>query len=100
LIPEGEKSDTFTGLALAPNEGRTLKGCEVFELEPISEKLMAFHRAHAVEYFRIAEAISSPRFSDYCIRELTKLLGSKDAATLVEAGRHSSQVWRCIRFRG
>lgn len=23
LIPEGEKPDTFTGLALAPDEGRT-----------------------------------------------------------------------------
>jgi hypothetical protein len=26
LIPEGEKPDTFTGLALAPYEGRTVKG--------------------------------------------------------------------------
>lgn len=28
LIRKGEKPDTFTGLALAPNEGRTLKGCK------------------------------------------------------------------------
>ena len=26
LIPEGEKPDTFTRLALAPNKGRTVKG--------------------------------------------------------------------------
>jgi hypothetical protein len=26
LIPEGEKPETFTGLALAPYEGRTWKG--------------------------------------------------------------------------
>ena len=28
LIPEGEKPDSFTGLALAPNEGRTWKGAQ------------------------------------------------------------------------
>lgn len=27
LIPEGEQPVTFTGVALAPYEGRTVKGC-------------------------------------------------------------------------
>lgn len=29
LIPKGEESDTFTGLAMVPNEGRTLRGWAV-----------------------------------------------------------------------
>ena len=41
LIPEGEKPDSFTGLALAPNEGRTVKGWRVVDAGDEYEKELA-----------------------------------------------------------
>ncbi|MEQ1717519.1 MAG: hypothetical protein ABL907_16340 [Hyphomicrobium sp.] len=62
-----------------------MKGRAVLELEPSSEKWMAYCREHAVKMRTCADAPSVPIFSNSCRTELAELLGGKDAVQLVEA---------------
>lgn len=57
----------------------------MFELEPESEELMAHYRANMTEYASIADALSVPRFSNYCFDELTRIIGNNEAPTLIQA---------------
>ena len=77
LIPEGEKPDTFTGLALAPNEGRT-KGRGRAVLKPDPAELVRLYEKWIRE-----EPLDT--FSPLCRKDLREQLGSDEAVRLVEA---------------
>lgn len=61
------------------------EGVVVFELNPASAKLIAFYRDHIAEFGRVSDALSYPRFSKYCLNELTRIVRNVEAPDLIQA---------------
>lgn len=61
------------------------EGVGMFELEPARAKKIAFYREHMAEYDRISDALSYPRFTSYCLDELTRIVRNNEAAGLIQA---------------